>query len=75
MQVHVEDIADELSLHCKWCSTFGLCGANCNQKHNIMSSLSLLPIYFHTMVDNIIHCPHQNYVKDHVANVRGAKRG
>ena len=40
-----------------------------------MSNLSLLPIYFHTTVDGTIHWPRQNYEKDHVTNVRGAKCG
>ena len=50
---------------------YGLCGVNCYQNHNLMSSLSMMPIHFHTMVDDTVYWPSQNYEKDHVANVRG----
>ena len=32
-------------------SDFGMCGINCNQKHNLMSSISFLPLQFCTRVD------------------------
>ena len=48
-----------------------LCDMNCYQNHNLMSTLSVMPVHFHTMVDDTVHWPTQNYKKDHVANVRG----
>ena len=53
----------------------GLCGVNCFQKHNLMSSLSMMPIHFRTTVDNTVHWPRQNYEKDCVSNVRGFQCG
>ena len=53
----------------------GLCGVNCYQKHNLMSSLSMMPIHFRTTVDDTVHWPRQNYEKDCVSNVRGFQCG
>ena len=39
--------------------------------HNLDSSLSMLPLYFLSKVDNTIHFVRQNYEIDHIANVRG----
>ena len=33
----------------------GLCSVNCYQKHNLMSSLSMLPLHFCSTVDDTIH--------------------
>ena len=49
----------------------GLCGVNCYQKHNLMSSLSMMPIHFRTTVDDTVHWPRENYENDCVSNVRG----
>ena len=49
----------------------GLCVVNCYQRHNLMSSLSTMPIHFHTTVDDTVHWPRPNYEKDCVSNVRG----
>ena len=69
-----------------WCSgmikyrekircTLGFCGVNCNQRHNCSSSLSYLPIYFRTKLNNTSHWPRQNYERDHVSNVNGVECG
>ena len=50
---------------------YGLCDVNCYQNHNLMSSLSLMPLYVQAMVNDTIHWPRQNYEKDGVSNVRG----
>ena len=50
---------------------YGLCGVNCYQNHNLMSSLNLMPLHFGTTVEDTIHWPRQNYEKDCVSNMRG----
>ena len=50
---------------------YGHCGVNCNQCHNLSSTLALLPINLRIYVDDTVHWARQNYEKDHEANVRG----
>ena len=40
-----------------------------------MSSLSMMPINFCTMMDDMVHWPRKNYEEDHVANVCGFSCG
>ena len=41
------------------------------QKHNLMSSLSMLLLHFHSTVDDTIHWPWQSYERDCISNVKG----
>ena len=40
---------------------YGLCEVNCYQNHNLKSSLSMMPLYFRTLVVDTTHWPRQNY--------------
>ena len=64
-------VGSELELNEYRRKKYGLCGVNCYQNHNLMSSLSMMPLYFLTLVDDMTHWPRQNYEKDCVSNVRG----
>ena len=55
--------------------SLGFCGINCNQRHNLSSGLSYLPIHFRTKFNDTAHWPRQNYERDHVSNVRGNECG
>ena len=55
--------------------SLGFCGINCNQRHNLSSGLSYLPIYFRTKLNDTAHWPRQNYEKDHIANLQGKECG
>ena len=74
-QIWLCSMPDELSLCHHRREEFGFCGMDCNQKHNLMSTLAFLPIQFRTTIDDTMHWPHQNYEKDHVCNVRRHKCG
>ena len=62
---------NELYLNKRRRRACGLCGVNCYQKHNLMSSLSMLPLHFRSTVDDTIHWLRQNYERDCVSNVKG----
>ena len=53
----------------------GMCTVNCNQRHNIHSSMALLNLRFRTKLNDIAHWPRQNYEMDHVCGVRGDRCG
>ena len=53
----------------------GMCTINCNQRHNLHSSMATLPLRFRTKFNDIAHWPRQNYEIDHVSGVSGDKCG
>ena len=57
------------------CGQAGMCTVNCNQHHNIHSSMALLNLRFRTKLNDIAHWPRQNYKMDHVCGVRGDRCG
>ena len=51
--------------------SYGVCGVNCNLRHNLHSTLGTLNMNLRSRVGEPIHWPCQNYEIDHVANVSG----
>ena len=39
----------------------GMCSSHCLMNHNLHLNLSMLPMYFRSRVDDMIHWPRQNY--------------
>ena len=74
-KIRLDRCRDILTYGKKIRETLGFCGANCNQRHSVSSSLSYLPIYFRTKVNDTAHWPRQNYECDHVSNVNGVECG
>ena len=54
-----------------WRKTFGICGTNCNLRHNLHSTIGMLALNLRSRMNDTVHWPRQNYNKDHVANVCG----
>ena len=54
---------------------FGYCGVNCNLRHNLHSTMSMLALNLRSSLHDTTHWPHHNYEKDHEANVRGVRCG
>ena len=54
-----------------WRKTFGICGTNCNLRHNLHSTMGMLALNLRSRMNDTVHWPRQNYNKDHVANVHG----
>ena len=74
-RVRLHRLFDELDLQHEQRKFHGMCGINCNQKHNLMSSMRLLPLQFCSRVNDTVHWPRQNYKKDGIATVQGYKCG
>ena len=70
-KIHLEKCTGIIMFREQIRKSLGFCGINCNQCHNLSSGLSYLPIHFRTKLNDTAHWPHQNYEKDHVANVHG----
>ena len=74
-KIRLDCCGDLLTYGKKIRETLGFCGMNCNQRHNVSSSLSYLPIYFRTKMNDTAHWPRQNYERDHASNVNGVECG
>ena len=51
--------------------SYGVCGANCNLRHNLHSTMGTLTMNLRSRVGEPVHWPHQNYEIDHIENVSG----
>ena len=65
-KVHLCKVKNSKDLCCSRRKSYGVCGVNCNLRHNLHSNMNL-----RSRVGEPIHWPHQNYEIDHVANVGG----
>ena len=53
----------------------GVCGVNCNLRHNLHSTMGTLNMNLRSRVGEPVHWPRQNYEIDHIANVSGCVCG